>query len=344
MNSAFKKFVLFTLSPALAGFGAMWFVIISATGGLYKLQAVLDAAISVGLLALFSLVIGNILKYYRPTGGREWNLIAWIVVFAGIWWLASSKTVGFLVKNNADYSSLISHTFTLRLFMAILVLTCVALITWVRKQSASNEKSQARFNEIDKLAKDAELNALRQQLQPHFLFNSLNSIQALIATDPETAHRMVIQLSDFLRGTLRQDNLAMQTVEEEIEHTRLYLEIEKVRFGERLMVTLNVDEAYNNRQIPALILQPLVENAIKHGVYQTTGPVEIKIMVSGNASHTELTVQNPYDAKFVNHTKGTGFGLSSVGRRLFLLYNEPQLMVTQADESIYSVNIKIPNK
>ena len=127
------------------------------------------------------------------------------------------------------------------------------------------------------MAKDAELYKLRQQLQPHFLFNSLNSISALTGSQPEKARHMINQLSEFLRGTLKKDEKQWNTLEEEMQYLELYLEIEKVRFGYRLQTNILCEEEALKLELPAMLLQPVVENAIKFGLYDTTGEVLIKV-------------------------------------------------------------------
>src|SRR5690606_25682288 len=135
-------------------------------------------------------------------------------------------------------------------------------------QKNQNEQEKRR-TDAEKLARDAELYNLRQQIQPHFLFNSLNSIVALIGRQPERAKEMVFQLSDFLRGTLRKDDQQLIPLQEEMEHLQLYSEIEKVRFGHRLDIHIDVPEEALKASLPAMIVQPLLENAIKYGLYDT---------------------------------------------------------------------------
>ena len=117
-----------------------------------------------------------------------------------------------------------------------------------------------------------------QQLQPHFLFNSLNSINALIGFKPDEARKMIHQLSDFLRGTLKKDDDQLQvTLNDELQHLNLYLEIEKVRFGHRLQTEISCDERSGSAKLPSMLLQPIVENAIKFGLYDTTGEVVVSL-------------------------------------------------------------------
>jgi len=330
-----------TLAPALAGVGAMWLVLSNYIQD-YQL-AFFDSIISISIFVLCTKIISNILRFYRPTQGRIWKLFVWIFLLGIAWIFGSFSLVSLVVPaSNEKYQDMLLQSVMLRFFIALVVMVCSALIVWIRRQSESEARSQSRFNEIQQLYRETELNALRQQLQPHFLFNSLNSIQSLAATDAQKARNMVLQLSDFLRGTLRKDNHAQLTVEEEIEHTRLYLEIEMVRFSDRLQVEWKVDEKLNSVKIPALVLQPLVENAIKFGVYQTSGPVKLWVEVSEENKHVILSVKNPFDPELSGTKKGTGFGLNSLQRRLFLLYGRNDLVHTDIENNFFSASLKIP--
>jgi two-component system LytT family sensor kinase len=183
---------------------------------------------------------------------------------------------------------------------------------------------------------------LRQQLQPHFLFNSLNSINALIGFKPDEARKMIHQLSDFLRGTLKKDDQLLVPLKDELQHLNLYLEIEKVRFGHRLQTEISCDANCNESLLPSLLLQPLVENAIKFGLYDTTGDVTVSIRAEIEEQYLIIMIQNPYDPKTSRPRKGTGFGLSGVQRRLYLIFARNDLMETHANDNIFTTIIKVP--
>jgi LytS/YehU family sensor histidine kinase len=207
--------------------------------------------------------------------------------------------------------------------------------------NAQKEKEKQQTG-ADAMLREAELASLRQQLQPHFLFNSLNSINALIGSKPHEARVMVQQLSDFLRGTLKKDEQKTVMLKEEFEQLKLYLAIEKVRFGHRLNVDLNVSEVSQSCLIPPLLLQPVVENAIKFGLYDTTGDITITLSSKTEPGFLFIEVKNPYDPKTQNANKGTGFGLSSIKRRLYLLYARNDLITTNKTETIFITTLKIP--
>jgi two-component system LytT family sensor kinase len=179
-------------------------------------------------------------------------------------------------------------------------------------------------------------------LQPHFLFNSLNSINALIGTRPEEARKMVQQLSDFLRGTIRKEENQFISFAEELENLKLYLEIEKVRFGYRLKTETDIAEETLKWKMPALLLQPLMENAIKFGLYGTTGEVVISLRAIIADEHLVVAIVNPFDPD-MQMAEGTGFGLKSVKRRLYLLFGRNDLMEINKTNNAYVVVFRIPN-
>src|SRR5690606_3342986 len=162
-----------------------------------------------------------------------------------------------------------------RAVFAWLMLSFITAISWMWFFMNEQQELQLRSADMEKLAREAELTTLRQQLQPHFLFNSLNSISALAGSRPEEARKMIQQLSDFLRGTIKRDDHSMILLREEFHHLQLYLEIEKVRFGHRLDTQIQQSEDVETLKLPALILQPIVENAIKFGLYDTIGKITI---------------------------------------------------------------------
>jgi LytS/YehU family sensor histidine kinase len=209
---------------------------------------------------------------------------------------------------------------------------------WYNQQE--QQASLKRKSDTEKLAREAELFKLRLQLQPHFLFNSLNSINALVGMQPQKARTMIQQLSDFLRGTLKKEQSAWITLEEELQHLSLYLEIEKVRFGHRLQASITNEAP--SAKLPLMLLQPVVENAIKFGLYDTMEPVTISIKAVVEGNILRLQVQNPFDPETSQPQKGTGFGLSSVRRRLYLLFARTDLLETTTHDHTFTATIKIP--
>ena len=182
---------------------------------------------------------------------------------------------------------------------------------------------QRRAAVAESAAQAAQVRALRYQVNPHFLFNTLNSLSSLVMSDRRAeAETMILKLSTFFRTSLSLDPNADVTLEEEIELQRLYLEIEKVRFPRRLKIEIDVPEELGCARLPALILQPVVENAIKYGVSATRDKVTLRIAAtSPEPGRLQLEVINsggtaPKSPRQRNQTESTGVGLSNVCQRL----------------------------
>jgi sensor histidine kinase YesM len=305
-------------------------------------QSLTDSFISNFILFLTGALLINLLKHYLPGKESYVNLVAIVSALTVLWFLVSKFiviTVGGRKNISIDFFRLSD---AIRLAISFLVLGCVTLIFVLKRTLEEKEVQSQRKADAEKLAKEAELFRLRQQLQPHFLFNSLNSISALVSRDPVQARKMIEQLSDFLRSTVKKENEQMTTLEEEFRDLELYLSIEKLRFGHRLSTTITKDENVSNNKIPALLLQPVLENAIKYGIYDTTDAVNILVSATKKDNMLQVTIQNPYDPDTLNTKSGTGFGLASVQRRLYLLFARTDLLKTEIKNNLFTTTIQIP--
>lgn len=229
-----------------------------------------------------------------------------------------------------------------RFIINFLLLLCVIIINIFWNIQEEYEDNKKRKEESERILRDAELYNLRQQLQPHFLFNSLNSIIALIGSKPDEAKNMTFQLSDFLRGTMRKDDKQLIPLTDEITHLKLYLDIEKVRFGHRLSTSFILQEEANSCKLPPMIIQPLLENAIKFGLYNVIGEVNITLDIKLENHILYIRITNPFDCDQFDNSKGTGFGLSGIHRRLFLIYGRTDLLETSIKDNIFTSTIKVP--
>ena len=301
--------------------------------------ALADSLISNLLLAGTVMLVAVTLQYYTPQKNRYGYLFS-LCAALSLLWLFGSRLALLSLQGEAGYEAFYSQTLLLRGAIGYLVLNCMALISVLWYTIRDQQETEQRKSEAERLSREAELASLRQQLQPHFLFNSLNSINALIGLQPQKARTMIQQLSDFLRGTLRKDQKEWASLEEELQHLQLYLEIEKVRFGHRLNATVTNEAA--GAQLPVMLLQPVVENAIKFGLYDTTEPITITIAAKQEGRNLQIEVTNPFDPETSLPKKGTGFGLRSVERRLSLLFARPDLVQTAIRDSIFVTTIKIP--
>lgn len=191
--------------------------------------------------------------------------------------------------------------------------------------------------------REAELNMLKAQINPHFLFNALNSISLLTTRDPERAREMIIKLSDYLRYSLRYGEDSMITFREELDNMERYMDIEKIRFGKKLIYIKNISEKSLDKMVPNMILQPVLENAIKHGVYESIQPKHISIKSGVQDSELIIVIENEFDPENIP-AKGAGIGLRNVTSRLQLLFNRSDLLNFRNYNGIFTVNITIPVK
>ncbi|HVZ57907.1 MAG TPA: histidine kinase [Chitinophagaceae bacterium] len=328
-------------------FGACWLVLMTDHAlilywlGITWTAAILDSVISNSLLLLFSLLIMNTLRYYLPRREQYLHIFFWCVFLALLWLLLTRWFLDLALTGYPGYPTLLSHSLSIRFSIAFLLLGCVTMISVLWYTWEEQKETEARKADAERLAREAELYKLRQQLQPHFLFNSLNSINALIGSSPQEARKMVQELSDFLRGTLRREENQFISLADELEYLRLYLDIEKVRFGHRLVTDVQTTPEALTHRLPALLLQPLMENAIKFGLYGTTGEARISLRAQATEDQLVVEVTNPYDAD-MQMPSGTGFGLRSVKRRLYLLFGRSDLVETSQGSRDFSVTVKIP--
>jgi sensor histidine kinase YesM len=202
-------------------------------------------------------------------------------------------------------------------------------------------EAERRQLQLEVLSRDAELRALRAQLNPHFLYNSLNSISALTAIDPAGARRMCVLLADFLRDTLAISVRDRIPLAEELALTDRFLGIEQVRFGQRLQIERHVDQGASQCRVPPLLLQPLVENAVTHGIAGLIDGGVIRLDVSRQHDRLSIAIENPRDADAPAHGRG-GVGLENVRRRLITMFGADARLETRTDPGRFRVEMALP--
>jgi len=207
------------------------------------------------------------------------------------------------------------------------------------------ENERIRASDLHAQWLSARLDTLRGQLNPHFLFNSLHTISALLFTDTRRADKLLADFSDVLRMSLREGQREFSTVREELDYARRYLSIEETRFEDRLVTRFEVDEAGLGAQVPSLILQPLIENAIKHGVSNSSGPHSVVVQATRSGETLVLEVSNDFraDASPVSADRCMGIGLTNVRERLAAIYGSTFTLSSQAlPGNRWSTRINIP--
>jgi len=224
-----------------------------------------------------------------------------------------------------------------------LALVAFCAVHAVAAYYVSLQQAQLHLAQAQGAARDAELRALRLQVNPHFLFNSLNAVSALVsAQSNREANRMLASLADFLRATLAHDGRHEHALADELALLDAYLAIEKARLGERLRLTMKVGPDLLDSVVPYLILQPLVENAIRHGIAPLASPGMVDILVERDGERLVIDVRN--DGQRRPHV-GSGIGLSNVRERLHRLYGADQQVDAEwGADGRFHVRLALPRR
>jgi two-component system sensor histidine kinase AlgZ len=225
--------------------------------------------------------------------------------------------------------------------MGVLLYLLSAGVHYAALAVESSREAERRAAEARTLARDAELQSLKMQLNPHFLFNSLHSIAALATLDGTRAREMCVRLSDFLRSSLGLGSRESIPLCEELALARSYLEVEQVRFGERLKVEEEIEAACEDCAVPALLLQPLVENAVKHGIAGLVEGGSIRLAARRRGADVSITVENAFDPEMPPARK-SGLGLVHVRRRLEVRYGDDASFDASARDGVYRVTLRLP--
>lgn len=238
------------------------------------------------------------------------------------------------IELNQHLASLLFICGTLLYLLSILVYDVLLALENIRQAERREAASEV-------LARDAELQVLRTQINPHFLFNSLNSISALTAIDPAGARDMTIELAQFFRQTLALSEKQKIPLTDEIALCNHFLAIEKIRFGKKLQVQMQIDPESGECLLPPMLLQPLLENAIKHGIRDLVDGGTITLSSRGRAPWLFVAIENPIDAQ-PTEAQGTGTGLKNLQARLRSLYADKARVEWQVIDQVFRIEIALP--
>jgi LytS/YehU family sensor histidine kinase len=239
------------------------------------------------------------------------------------------------------YLTYLNKSIPWRIGIGFMVYTLMALNYYLQIYYQNFKEKLVRESELKALVRESQLSSLKSQINPHFLFNSLNSISSLTMVSPERAQDMVINLSDFLRYSLSSKNESLTTFQKELQNIDRYLKIEKIRFGKRLHVEKQISEPCLRFYLPGLILQPLMENAVKYGVYESTDKSNIFIEASCTEDVLEVTIRNDYDPDYISK-RGEGIGLRNVASRMKIQYGREDLVKIENKKNSFEVRMIFP--
>jgi hypothetical protein len=334
-----NRFVFFTILLALIHL-AYFFLLRSNHIG-YN-AAFSDAFHNFFWVLVFFFILQRIHSFYHSRSAISVVHISTITIFSLVITLFTNWYGHWIAADDKIYLEFLENFFFVRWFILFLILLTIVHQLWIDKHLKEQHLAYSRLIEKERQLAKAEMNNLQQQFQPHFLFNSLNSINALVKSQPENAREMILNLSDFLRKTIHKGKEDFNSLADEIDYLNLYMSIEKVRFGQRLQLEIVNNESCQNAQLPSLILQPLVENAIKFGLNGNLGTITIRLEIKCVSNLLNITISNPYDHSAITNGNGTSYGLKSVERKLGIIYKRADLLSIKKTPTDFIVNLTIP--
>lgn len=269
------------------------------------------------------------------------NHIVAATISAGLWIGVSELVISSILGSDQKYLDFLYNSTIWRFLFGILIYIVLVAVDYVIIYYNNFQEKVLKESELNALIKEAELNALKYQINPHFIFNSLNSISSLTLSNPLRAQEMTIKLSSFMRNTLAKNERQKSRLLDEINAGKLYLDIEKVRFEDKFDFIEDVKPECKEMEVPSMILQPLFENAIKHGVYESLEKVIIKLYCQMEKEYFRITVENNFDPESLPR-KGSGIGLKNIQNRMKLIYNQDNLVQVEKKGNIFRINIYIP--
>jgi len=262
------------------------------------------------------------------------------ILISIVWMVIGYFIVISIVTDTELFDIFFVDTLKSRFIIGILYYFLMTAFYYIVIYYSGFQERVIKETELKNLVTEAELRSLKFQINPHFIFNSLNSMSALTEIDPKKAKQMIIKLADFLRYTLANNDRQKNTLNEELKNIKLYLDIEKIRFEEKFEYIEELHEECGKTEIPSMILQPLFENAIKHAVYETLDTVRIKLTCIRQDDFLKITLCNNFEGE--SHKKGAGVGLKNIKDRLSLIYQQDNLMEIKKENGKFTVNIYIP--
>lgn len=269
------------------------------------------------------------------------NHLAAAVLATAAWLGIGYAIIAYIINLGPAFTTFFQGTLAWRFLLGILFNLLITSFYYIIIYYSNFKERAVRETELKNLVTEAELRNLKFQINPHFIFNSLNSMSALTAIDPDKAKSMILKLADFLRYTLANNEKQKNKLSEELKNIKLYLEIEKVRFEDKFEFVDEVAPECAGVEVPNMILQPLFENAIKHAVYETLSTVTLTLNGKIDNDFLIISLTNNFEEESKGK-KGAGIGLKNIANRLELIYGQKDLMKIEKDDGIFRVTLFIP--
>lgn len=337
---------------AVVIYSLVWLMISATQGVLYYYilhfpipVVVTDALISCLLFGFMGLLAWYPTRYIpfqrqSPFYSVLAHIVAGVLVL-GVWLVLTLALLNAIFSEQDEYLELLNQTVAWRAMLGGLIYLVLVLIYYLVSNSQKLQERSQQEERLKGMVRDAELNMLKSQINPHFLFNSLNSISSLTMTNPDEAREMIIRLSDFLRYSLKHRENEYVPLGEELGRMKDYLAIEKIRFGEKLLYEFEINGDCEKFPVPTMIFQPLFENAIRHSVYESVDPVSIRFSCTPEQGLMKAEISNDYDPAIPTR-RGTGVGLQNVRQRIALAYQEKGSVKWTGKDGVFTVTILFP--
>ena len=280
---------------------------------------------------------------YTGTGALFTTWLFFILFLEAVWLSLSSLALPLFLPEELIprqvFMNILPWQAAAGFFMAVITLSVYYLFL---SEDKLKEKERQEV-QLRALVRETELQLLKNQLNPHFLFNTLNNLGNLILRQPEEAREMLVRLSAYLRNVLAQEKEEFTTIRGELDQIRLYLALERIRFEERWDYRETVEEGYEEMILPVMILQPLFENAVRYAYYEGGGRSSIRFRCERGEGYAVVTLVNSYDPD-AQVPEGQGIGLRNIRKRLALIYGRDDLLQIRRKEDTFEVRLWIPQE
>jgi hypothetical protein len=340
-----RRFGAYLFAWALVGLLiAAQLVLAAPFGWVEALAFVVPLTLLFGFAGLGALWVCQAAPLRLPRLFRSLGTQLAAALVSALLWLAAGRGWAMLLERLDVFPGLAARQLQaapLLLGLGVALFLLTAALHYLLMAVGASQEAERRALQFEIASREAELRALRAQIHPHFLFNSLNSINALIASRPEEARQLCVRLADFLRRSLTVGSRETIPLGEELDLAEQLFAIEKVRFGERLTHAVVADEAARACAVPPLVLQPLVENAVTHGIAQMLEGGEIRIVAERRGPDLRISIVNPRDADAPGR-RGTGIGLQNVKRRLAALHGDAAFVRVAPAVDSFRVELGLP--
>jgi sensor histidine kinase YesM len=330
-----------------------WLIIISLNflllylGFRLKLEtSLIDSLVFYSILGALGLSYWYPTKYISLGDNRKVrfviNHLIGGIISSAIWLAAGYFIINNLFNYTDDFTTFFSNSLIGQFIIGALFYYLITSYYYLFIYYNNLQKKIANEAELKNLITQAELKTLKFQINPHFIFNSLNSMSALTTINPDKAREMILKLADFLRFTLANNDKQQNTLGEELKNIRLYLDIEKIRFEDKFEFIENIDKGCLDCKIPNMILQPLFENVIKHAVYDALEPVKLNLSCKKADNSLKIILENNFETES-SANKNAGIGIKNIQNRLKLMYGQQNLIEIKKENNVFKVTLIIPN-